>query len=32
MPFATEAWLEALVNHCIQPTSKAAKRPNAARV
>src|SRR5262249_16871891 len=26
------AWLDARVNHCIQPISNAAKRPNAARV
>ena len=32
MPAITLAWLAARVNHCIQPTSNAAKRPKAARV
>src|SRR5437773_6156337 len=32
MPAMMLAWLDALVNHCIQPTSNAANRPNAARV
>ena len=32
MPAMMLAWLAARVNHCIQPTSKPTKRPNAARV
>ena len=32
MPLITDAPLETRLNHSIQPTSKAAKRPKAARV
>src|SRR5436190_3909844 len=32
MPAMMLAWLDARVNHCIQPTSNATNGPNAARV
>ena len=31
MPLTTDAWLDARVNHCIQPTSNPTNPPNAAR-